>query len=124
MDPIANLLTVIRNGYMARKKTISVPYSKLKEEILKILTKERYISSSKLKEKELEITLKYENDKPALLGIRRVSKPGLRIYRGAKKIPKVLSSYGITIVSTSKGVMTDKEAKKMKLGGEIICQVW
>lgn len=109
---------------MARKKTVAVPASKLKEEILKILIKEGYFASYKRKEKELEIILKYENDKPAVLGIKRVSKPGLRIYRGTRKIPKTLSSYGVTIISTPKGIMTDREAKSANVGGEIICQVW
>lgn len=109
---------------MARRKTVSAPAAKLKEKILKILIKEGYLASYKRKGQEIEITLKYENDKPAILGIKRVSKPGLRIYRGTRHIPKTLSSFGVTVVSTSKGIMTDREAKSANVGGEIICQVW
>lgn len=123
-DPIADLLTRIRNGYMARKKTVSIPTSKFKEEIIKVLVKESYLASYKRADKEFEVALKYEGDKPSILGIKMVSKPGIRIYRGVKRIPRTLSSYGVTIVSTPQGVMTDRQAKKQNVGGEVICQIW
>ncbi|MBI5465606.1 30S ribosomal protein S8 [Candidatus Gottesmanbacteria bacterium] len=138
-DPIADFLSRIKNGYLAKKKEITVPFSKIKENLAKILVEEGYLSNGKWQsaqkrvpaesangksKKELVLTLKYEKKKPALTDIKRVSKPGLRIYVDKTKIPKVLGGLGITIVSTPKGLMTDKEARKKGLGGEIICKVW
>lgn len=126
-DPIADMLIRIKNGYRAGKQVVEVPYSKTKEAIAKILLKEGYLKKFKIKNlkfKILELSLKYEGKKPALEEVKRISRPGVRIYTKAGKIPKVRFGFGITIVSTPKGLMTDKEAKKRNLGGEVICQVW
>jgi small subunit ribosomal protein S8 len=126
-DPIGDMLIRIKNGYLARKDVVEVPYSKMKEEIAKILVKEGYLKKFKienLKFKILKLELKYEGKRPAIEGVKRISKPGVRIYAKAGEIPKVKYGFGITIVSTSKGIMTDREAKKKNLGGEVICQVW
>lgn len=126
-DPIADFLIRIKNGYLAGKKQVEVPYSKIKEKIAQILVKEGYLKEFKienLKFKILKLTLKYEGKKPALEEVRRISKPGLRIYAKAKKIPAVRFGFGITIVSTSSGLMTLSQARKKNLGGEVICQIW
>lgn len=127
-DPIADLLTRIRNAYQVNHKTVDVPCSKIKQQIVKLLEKEGYLKSSELikenSKKILRIALKYKNKKPAVDGIKRVSKPGRRIFMRVNKIPRTLGGYGITVISTSKGVMTDFQARKLKIGGEIICQVW
>jgi len=129
-DPIGDMLIRIKNGYRARKQIVEVPYSKIKEEIAKILVKEGYLKNVKCQMsnvksgKILRIELKYEGKKPAIEEVKRISKPGVRIYAKAGKIPKVKFGFGITILSTSKGIMTDKQAKKENLGGEVICQVW
>jgi len=123
-DPVADMLTIIRNGYANKTKKVSVSKSKFKEEIVKILIQAGYLASFKSLDNRLEISLKYENRKPALEQIKRISKPGLRIYRPSKKISRVLSGLGTAIVSTSDGVMTSQEAKKKGLGGEVICEVY
>jgi len=126
-DPIGDMLIRVKNGYLARKEVVEVPYSKIKEEIAKLLVKEGYFKKFKienLKFKILKLELKYEGKRPALEGVKRISKPGVRIYAKAGEIPKVKYGFGITVVSTPKGIMTDKEARKNNLGGEIICQVW
>ena len=129
-DPIGDMLIRIKNGYLARKDVVEVPYSRMKEEIAKLLVKEGYLRNVKCQMsnvksgKILNIELKYEGKSPAIEEVKRISKPGARIYAKAGEIPKVKYGFGITIVSTSKGIMPDKEAKKKKLGGEIICQVW
>jgi small subunit ribosomal protein S8 len=130
MDPIADLLTIIRNGYSAKKEVVSVNYSNIKHAITNTLFNTGYLEGIKIEakkeaaKKKLIITLKYINDVPAITSIKRISKPSVRIYCSARKIPNSLSGTGITIVSTSKGVMTDKKARKEKLGGEIICKVY
>lgn len=128
-DPIADMLTRIRNGYLVRKKAVEVPYSQIKEEIAKILVKEKFlakieIQGEKPSEKKIILSLKYKGKEPALTGIKRISKPGLRVYTKANKIPPVRLGFGINIISTPAGLMTDREARKKNLGGEIICQVW
>ena len=126
-DPIGDMLIRIKNGYLARKDVVEVSYSKMKEEIAKLLVKEGYLKKFKienLKFKILKLELKYEGKKPVIEGVKRISKPGVRIYAKAGEIPKVKYGFGITIVSTSKGIMTGREAKKKNLGGEVICQVW
>jgi len=129
-DPIADMLIRIKNGYQARKKLVEMPYSKLKAEIAGLLVKEGYLKKSVLKEspiktfKTLELILKYDGKEPVLTGVKRLSKPGLRVYARATAIPRVRVGFGVTIVSTSKGLMTDKKARKKNLGGEVICQVW
>lgn len=135
-DSVADALIRIKNGYRALKSEVQIPYSKLIMAILKVLEKEGYIRSFKLvKEKEnqglLEVLLKYEsaigsttNKKPALSEVKRISKPGLRVYKGSKKLPRVLNGLGIAIISTPMGIMTDKQARKEKVGGEIMAYVW
>lgn len=136
MDPIADMLTSIKNALAVKKEMVDIPFSKMKFEIAKILEKEGFIEKVEKKKKKikkgkmrpkpfLEIYLKYdENRNPSIFGLKRVSKPGQRIYLPYKKIKKVKGGYGIAILSTSKGLMTDKEARKNKIGGEIICEVW
>ena len=125
-DPIADMLTRIRNGQAANKVAISMPSSRLKVAIANVLASEGYIESVKVVEgvkPELEITLKYFQNKPVVESIQRVSRPGLRIYKRKDELPKVMGGLGIAVVSTSKGVMTDRAARQAGLGGEIICYV-
>ncbi|PJG84875.1 30S ribosomal protein S8 [Conservatibacter flavescens] len=125
-DPIADMLTRIRNGQAANKVAISMPSSKLKVAIANVLAEEGYIESVKVLEgskPELEITLKYFQGKPVVESIQRVSRPGLRIYKRKDELPKIMGGLGIAVVSTSKGVMTDRAARQAGLGGEIICYV-
>ena len=125
-DPIADMLTRIRNGQAANKVAISMPSSKLKVAIANVLASEGYIESVKVVEgvkPELEITLKYFQGKPVVESIQRISRPGLRIYKRKDELPKVMGGLVIAVVSTSKGVMTDRAARQAGLGGEIICYV-
>jgi len=127
-DPITDMLNQIRNAEAVAKTEVLIPSSKIKSEIASLLSKEGFIGevkkTTKGKIKILKIFLKYDNGVPAIAGLKRVSKPGQRIYEGTAEIKKVHGGYGISIVSTSKGLMTNKEARKQKLGGEIICQIW
>lgn len=127
-DPISDLLNRIRNAQAVLKEQLSVPFSNLNHEIAKILEKKGFIKKVEKKgrtyKKVIEITLKYDEKKPAISGLKRVSRPGQRIYKGFKEIKPVRSGYGILIISTSKGLMTDKEARKQKLGGEVMCEIW
>ncbi len=127
-DPIADMLTRIKNAYLARKKTVVMPYSKVKGALAKVLVDHKYISEFEIVEKkpqsELLITLAYIGKEPAMTDMKRVSKPGRRMYTNADGIVRTLGGYGITIVSTSQGVMSDTEAKKKHVGGEVLCQVW
>ncbi|HHF4805394.1 TPA: 30S ribosomal protein S8 [Haemophilus influenzae] len=125
-DPIADMLTRIRNGQAANKVAINMPSSKLKVAIANVLATEGYIESVKILEgakPELEITLKYFQGKPVVESIQRVSRPGLRIYKRKDELPKVMGGLGVAVISTSKGVMTDRAARQAGLGGEIICYV-
>ena len=128
MDPISNMLTSIRNALAVGHPTVNVPFSNLKYKIAKILEKEDLIEKAEKKgkgvKKSLEITLKYEGKVPAISGLKRISKPGQKIYLSYKKIKKVKEGLGIAIISTSKGLMTNKETRKQKLGGEVICEIW
>jgi small subunit ribosomal protein S8 len=126
-DPISDMLTRIRNASAVKKTEVRVPYSKLKHAIAKILAEEGYVASvEKLADAhgELRIALKYAGKEPSIRSVRRVSKPGQRLYFGHDRLPKVLSDQGIAIVSTSRGVMTNKEARKRRLGGEVLCEVY
>ena len=129
-DPIADMLTRIRNANTAKHDTVDVPASKMKIAIADILVDEGYIAKYDLVEdgsfKTLHITLKYGVDKneKVISGIKRISKPGLRVYANTEDIPRVLGGLGIAILSTNKGVVTDKEARKLGVGGEVICFVW
>ena len=129
MDPISDMLIAIKNAQAVEHPTVDISFSNLKYEIAKILAKEGLIEKAEKKGKKLkkliEITLKYdEKKKGAISDLKRISKSGQRIYLPHKKIKKVKGGYGIAIISTSKGLMTDKEARKQKLGGEIICEIW
>ena len=127
-DPITDLLNQIRNAQAVGKTEVLIPTSKIKKEIANLLSKEGFVgeikNGMKGKIKALKIALKYENDLPAISGLKRVSKPGQRIYEGFDEIKRVRGGFGISIVSTPKGLMTNKEARKQKLGGEVICQIW
>ncbi len=128
-DPIADMLTRIRNGAMAKKETVDIPSSNVKVEIAKVLKAEGYIGAYKVlkdnKQGILNVALKYdENKKSVVEGIKRVSKPGSRVYVNTDSVPKVINGYGIAILSTSKGLMVDREARKSKVGGEVLCNVW
>jgi small subunit ribosomal protein S8 len=128
-DPIADMLTRIRNAIIASYDKVKVPSSKVKIDIVKILKFEGYIRNYKLlkdtTQGSIVIYLKYNEDKsPVIKGLKRISKPSCRIYASSKKVPKTLNNLGITIVSTSRGVMTDREARKVGVGGEVVCSVW
>jgi len=127
-DPIADFLTIIRNGLMAKKENVDGPASRITKSILEILKKTEYIDNFKLIEDKkqgiLRVYLKYLSGEPAIINLRRISKPGLRIYVKQDKIPRVLRGRGIAVISTSKGILTDNEARQEKLGGEVICYVW
>ena len=128
-DSIADLLTRIRNAQTARHETVNVPDSKTKRAIANILLNEGYISNVEVIEdkvqNEIKITLKYaENNKKVMSGLKRISKPGLRVYAGVEELPRVLNGLGIAIISTSKGIVTDREARKLGLGGEVLAYVW
>lgn len=127
-DPIADMLTRIRNAYATKKAVVSMPHSKTKEAIAAVLVKSGYVESTKVEpttpQKTLIITLKYVDRAPALSHISRVSSPGRRVYVQARNIAPTLAGYGLTILSTNQGMVSDKEAKAKKIGGEVICRVW
>ena len=129
-DTISDMLTRIRNALMAKKSDVVLPYSTFKHNLAKVLLAEGWIVGVEVKEgtgviKSLALQLKYDpTGTPTISGIKRISKPGQRIYSTRTEIPRVLGGMGTTIVSTSKGLMTDKEARKNKVGGEIVCQIW
>ena len=126
-DVIADMLTRIRNALMAKHETVEIPASNTKKAIANILLKEGYISGVEILEGvqgTIKITLKYEGNKKVITGLKRVSKPGLRVYVGADEVPQVLGGLGIAILSTSKGIMTGKEAKLARQGGEVLAYVW
>lgn len=127
-DPIADMLTRIKNAVRARKESLVVPYSKFKVNLAALLERQGFIggfSEVPGRIKLLQINLKYNPDgSPMITGIKRVSKPGQRIYLPVAKIPRTNSGLGITVVSTSRGLLTDKDARKQKVGGEVICQIW
>ena len=127
-DPIADMLTRIRNGLHAGHETVSIPLSKNKAEIARILKSEGYIENYAVEgdgiEKKIVVTLKYTNGQGVISGIKRISKPGLRVYAKGNEVPKVLNGLGIAIISTSKGMITDREARKNHIGGEVVAYVW
>ena len=127
-DPIADMLNIIRNGQMAGKAEVLVPLSGIKFGIAQILEKNKFIDKVEKKGKKttklIALSLRYDDKIPAISGLKRISKPGQRIYLAFNEIRRVMGGYGIAIVSTSKGLMTGKEARKQKLGGEVICEVW
>jgi small subunit ribosomal protein S8 len=127
-DTIADMLTRIRNANAMRYNEVSVPASKLKIELARILKEEGFIKNYKVVKEDAQgsivITLKYVNKERVITGLKRISKPGLRVYAKSSEIPKVLNGLGIAIISTSKGIMTDKEARKQNLGGEVLAYIW
>ncbi|MBZ2171482.1 MULTISPECIES: 30S ribosomal protein S8 [Nitratidesulfovibrio] len=123
-DPIADMLTRIRNAHLALHKEVSVPRSKIKESIAAILKQEGYIEDVATEEAEIKISLKYFKGKPVISGLKRVSKPGRRVYVGSTDIPKVQNGLGICILSTSSGVLAGTQARDRKVGGELLCEIW
>jgi len=127
-DPIADYLTRIRNAAKAKHRRVDIPSSNLKKAISQILLEKKFVAGFTVledkKQNILRINLKYFNGKPVITGLRRVSKPGIRLYRGSNELPRVLGGLGVAIISTSKGVMTDAQAKKENVGGEILAYVW
>jgi small subunit ribosomal protein S8 len=129
-DPVSDFLTRIRNSLLVNKEKVSIPYSKLKMNLAKLLKDEGFINDIKVVNendpalKSIIIDLRYVNKVPAIKGLRKVSKPGLRKYSKSKYAPRVLSGLGISVLSTSKGLLTDRKARKENVGGEILCQVW
>lgn len=128
-DPIADMLTRIRNAVSVGHERVAMPSSKLKENIARILTDEGFIDRYEVSEnghrKELELVLRYvERRRPVIEGLKRVSRPGHRVYAGARELPRVHGGLGMVVVSTSQGLMPDREARKRRLGGEIVCEVW
>ena len=128
-DPIADMLTRVRNALAANKETVEVPSSNMKKAIADILLKEGYVSNVEFKEDgyngKLVLTLKYlGKKKPVINGLKRVSRPGLRVYSDVETMPKVMDGLGIAVLSTNKGIMTDKQAKAANVGGEVLCYIW
>ncbi|MFH0754452.1 MAG: 30S ribosomal protein S8 [Candidatus Omnitrophota bacterium] len=128
LDPIANMLTIIRNAIDVRKETVDIPASKLNEHILGIMKKDGYIEDVRLlkdnKQGVLKVYLKYEGRKSVITGLKRVSRSGLRVYVKNDEIPRVLSGLGTAIISSSQGIIDDKQARQLKTGGEVLCYVW
>ncbi len=127
-DPIADLLTRIRNAVKAQKRRVDIPFSNQKKNIVEILKAQNFIVDYQIVEDDkqniLRVFLRYTNGVSALSGLQRISKPGLRIYSQKENLPRVLNGYGISIISTSKGLLTDKQAKREAVGGEVICKIW
>jgi small subunit ribosomal protein S8 len=127
-DPIADFLTRLRNAARANRADVSAPYSRIKEEIARILKREGYIAEFEVdnqsKPPQIKVTMRFVNRIPALTGLKRVSKPGLRKYVGSGEIPRVLGGMGVSIISTSRGIITGREARKERIGGELLALVW
>ncbi|MDR0816659.1 MAG: 30S ribosomal protein S8 [Desulfovibrio sp.] len=123
-DPIADMLTRIRNAHLALHKEVNVPRSKMKESLAAILKREGYVEDVSVTDNNITITLKYRKGKPAILGLKRVSTPGRRVYVNARQIPGVQNGLGICILSTSSGVLDDMTAHEKKVGGELLCEIW
>lgn len=128
-DPISDYLTRVRNAIKAGKKTVDIPHSRFKEAISNLMKKSSFIEDFKVietdkKEKVLTLRLKYSDGQSVILGLRKISRPGIRRYVGNEDLPRVRNGMGIAIISTSKGLMTDKEARGLKVGGEVVCEIW
>ncbi len=127
-DPIADMIIRIKNALMVGHSQVVLPHSKLKEAIAKILVEQRYLEAAEVKpsqpQAELVLTLRYVGRQPVISGVKRLSKPGRRLYTTADKIPVSLGGYGVTLVSTSKGVLTNAQARQLNVGGEVLCQIW
>lgn len=129
MDPFADFLTRIRNGFRSRQKDVSVPFSRMKHEVARVLLEEGFVSNFQVEgegvKKRIIVTLKYDDVGASVIrGIERVSKQSRRVYVGADEVPRVIGGLGLAIVSTSSGVITDREARRRKIGGEVVCRVW
>ena len=127
-DPISNLLTIIRNGIQVNKETVDIPASKMMGRILEIFKADGYIEDFRLMKDSAQgsykVYLKYDNKESVILGLKRISRPGLRVYAQSNKIPRVLNGMGTVVISTSKGVVSDREARQIKVGGEVLCYIW
>jgi small subunit ribosomal protein S8 len=127
-DPIADYLTRVRNALHAGRKVVEIPSSNVKRAISDVLVKQKFIDSYEVitdsSKKTIRITLKYFEGQPVISGLRRISKPGLRIYSSSDKLPRVMNGLGISVVSTSQGVLSDKEARAIGVGGEVLCYIW
>ena len=127
-DPIADYLTRVRNAVQAQHKKVDIPASNLKKEITEILLQQKFITGyvkvDDAKQGVLRITLKYTDGRGVISGLRRISRPGIRTYQSSEKLPRVNNGLGIAIISTSKGLMTDKQARKENIGGEVLCTIW
>ncbi len=127
-DPIADMITRLKNACMAERKDLVLPHSRVKEDIVKILKENQYIEDYQLIEKkpqnDIKIVLRYVNKLSVITDVKRVSKPGRRVYVKASDIPQTLNGYGLTILSSNRGIIDDKKARKEKVGGEILCQIW
>lgn len=127
-DPISNLLTIIRNGIQVRKETVDVPASRTAEKILEIFKTHGYIEDFRIMKTNVQgsykVYLKYENRKSTITGLKRISRPGLRVYKPKDELPRVLNGMGTAVISTSKGVVDDREARQMNVGGEVLCYIW
>ena len=127
-DTISNLLTVIRNGIQVNKQTVDIPASILSGKILEIFKNDGYIEDFRLMKDgaqgSFKVYLKYENKTPAIIGLKRISKPGLRVYTKNDKVPRVLNGLGTAVISSSNGIINDREARKLKVGGEVLCYIW
>ncbi|VAX37178.1 SSU ribosomal protein S8p (S15Ae) [hydrothermal vent metagenome] len=127
-DPISNLLTIIRNGVQIRKESVDIPASGLTEKILSIFKGDGYIEDFRLMKTDVQgaykVYLKYEGKNPAIIGLKRTSRPGLRVYKPSKELPRVLNGLGTAVISTSKGVMSGRDARKQNVGGEVLCYIW
>ncbi|MCH8741490.1 30S ribosomal protein S8 [Patescibacteria group bacterium] len=127
-DPIADMLNRIRNAQAVSHQTVNIPFSNLKYEIAEVLKKHGFVEKVEKKGKKInktiEIILKYDGKTPVISGLKRISKPGQRIYKGSKELRRVRGGYGIAIISTPKGLMTNKEARRRKIGGEVLAEIW
>jgi small subunit ribosomal protein S8 len=127
-DPISDFLTRIRNASKAKKIRVDIPSSNMKKSMAEILKKQNFIEDYSViedsKQNIIRVVLKYRNGVPALSGLKRISTPGLKVYKNASELPRVLNGLGVAVVSTSKGLLTDKEARKQSVGGEIVCYIW
>lgn len=124
MDPVGDALIRLKNGYSVGKVEVYLNFSKLVWNLVKLLQKEGYLSEVKQDKREIILTLKYNSRIPVLTDVKRVSKPSLRVYKGVKDLPWVLNGLGVAVISTPKGLMTDKQARKLKVGGEVLALVW
>jgi small subunit ribosomal protein S8 len=127
-DPISDFLTRVRNASKARKLRVDIPASKMKKSLAEILKTQKFINDYSMiedkKQNVLRLELKYTNGSPAISGLKKISKPGLRVYKKSDELPRVLNGLGIAVVSTSQGLLTDKEAKRQAVGGEVVCYIW